>query len=197
MKFVRPLLVAGFAAVLALQPTSANADTVGHGDASGDVRSLTLDSDFDPDNPSAAEPNRAIGDVTRVRVTHATNTVRVQMRYRALNRVGFGHQHQFQFVTPSRQRYVFVDAAPGRWGGKATMRTLRGTKVSCRVSHKIDYVNDTVLVVVPRSCLGRPNVVKVGSGTLTGYGSKIFFDDARRVGGELNQRFAFSPWVRR
>jgi hypothetical protein len=199
MRLVRSVILATAAATVAvLTPSAALADAVGHSDPAGDVRSIPWnDGDIDIHALSTAEPTAALGDVLRVRVSHRSSSVQVIMKFRALTRTGFVQEHTFQFLTPTRNRIVFIDAVPGNWAGKATMRTPQMKKVRCSLSHKIDYAHRTVRLTVPRSCLGRPSAVKVGSGTIVANGTKVYFDDARRVGGEFNDPFVFSPKVRR
>jgi hypothetical protein len=198
MKLVRSALTVSAVALVSLMPAAAHADTVGHTDPSGDVRSVQVDGSGNvPDTTSTAEASKTLGDVTRVVVSHRSSSIRVLMRFRSLSRAGFVQVHEFQFVTPTRSRIVYVVARPGQWGGTASMRRMDGRQVACSLTRKIDYVHHTVLVVVPRSCLGRPSRVKVGSATIIGYGSKYYYDDARRAGGEWTDPFVLSPWIHR
>jgi hypothetical protein len=78
------------------------------------------------------------------------------------------------------------------------MGTLKDKKVGCRgLSRKIDYARNTVRVSVPRACLGRPSTVKVGTFTMVGVGSKVFYDDGFTNGGEFDEPFGLSPKIHR
>lgn len=194
MKLVRTIVVLTVGAVLAL-PTAAHADTSPSVDAHGDVQSIPIDGD-DTASPAAA-PNRAQGDITGVKVTHATNTVRVLVRFRELNRTGPLHSHQFLFKTATRKRWVSLDAGTGHWAGKPTTYNGSGTKVRCAVSRTIDYNKNTVLVVVPRSCLGKPRWVRAGAGTITTYSDKLYYDDGFAPNGSFDDELVLGPRVYR
>jgi hypothetical protein len=199
MKLLRPLAALTAAAAVALVPTAADADSLGHRDASGDLRSVAINptTGVITPSPSTAEPTKTLGDITAVRVVHGSRTIKVVMHYRDLSKAGFAQVHEYQFLTPSRNRLVYIQAAPGNWAGKAVMRTPHGKRVRCSLSHRIDYALNSVVLKVPSSCLGRPSVIKVGSATIIGYGSKVYYDDARRVGGEWTDPFILSPRIHR
>ena len=196
MKFVRSAVVVAAAAV-ALVPTAAQAAGSSHSDAVGDQHSVAVDSaGHVTDTTSTPEPASTNGDITSIHVVNGSRVVKVVTRYRDLAATGRGLLHELQILSPNRNRLVYIDAYPGRWGGKATMRTAHGKRVSCAVRHRIDYARNVIVVKVPRSCLGRPRVVKVGAATLVGDGAgKIFYDDAYRVGGEWTDTFVLSPKV--
>ncbi len=64
MKLLRPVLATAagltMAATVVLTPGTAHAATFSQVDAAADVRSVAIDGDDFADNPSAAEPRRAI-----------------------------------------------------------------------------------------------------------------------------------------
>jgi len=195
MKFVRSAVVVAAAAV-ALVPTAAQAAGSSHSDAVGDQHSVAVDAaGHVSDTTSTLEPASTNGDITSIRVVNGSRVVKVVTRYRDLATTDRGLLHELQILSPNRNRLVYLQAYPGRWGGKATMRTAHGKRVSCSVRHRIDYARNTIVVKVPRSCLERPRVVKVGAATLVAAGSKIFYDDAYRVGGEWTDKFVLSPKV--
>ena len=197
MKLARLLLAVTAGTLIPLAPVAAHADSLGHRDAGGDLRSVAYVDGKAVSSPSTAEPTKALGDVTGISVAHTAGTVKVVMRFRELSPAGFGQLHEFQFITPTRNRLVYLEAGPGRWGGKATMRTIHDKKVSCSLGHRIDYARNLVVLRVPRSCLGRPRAVVVGAATLVGYGSKIYYDDAWGTGGEFTDSFVLSPRIHR
>lgn len=192
MKLIRCVAVLAATALLAL-PTAAHADSAVGLDAKGDVQYVTS-----ADTSTAvAAPDRTQGDISAVKITHGANKVRVLLRFRELNRAGF-IEHDFYFRTASRVRTLSVESETGSWSGRATMRNGRGTKVRCNLTRTIDYSANTVLVVVPRTCLGDPRWVRVGAGTISTYdGSKIFYDDGGRPAGPLGDNLTLSPRVYR
>lgn len=192
------LLVAVTAAVVAV-PASSYADSRGHTDPTRDVHSVAFDSEQKPvAGPSTPEPTAAFADVTRVRVTHGARTITVRMTFRDLAHVGTGQVQELLLVSPKRSRLVYVVAGPGHWKGTVTMRTLKDKKVGCRgLSRKIDYARNTIRVGVPRACLGRPSTLKVGTFTMVGVGSKLFYDDGFTNGGEFDAPFGLSPKIHR
>ena len=199
MTLVRSAALATVAAAVVLMPTSTYADVRGHSDPAGDVRSVALDATHKiVPSPSAAEPGASFADVTRVRVDHASRKVKVVLRFRDLQRIGTGQVQEILLLTPKRSRFVFVAAGPGHWRGKVTMRTVHDKKVACsHLSRKIDYADDKITVGVPRSCLGRPSVVKVGTFTMVGTDSRVYYDDGFTNGGEFTDEFGLSPKVHR
>jgi hypothetical protein len=73
--------------------------------------------------------------------------------------------------------------------------------VACKVKHTIDYTAHTVVVKVPRSCLGKPRWVRVGMAGFTGNGtgdsSLVYVDDALTNGTIAQRGPQYSPKVRR
>jgi hypothetical protein len=171
---VRSALVAAFGAAVALQPAIANADSFTHIDSVGDLMQAPVGStDFQPD------PSRLEGDTASIRVSHLARTVRVKVRYRQLSRVG-GAAHVFVFRTDKGIRQLTVLAGPGNWRGSLTFVNGSNKKVRCNISGGIDYVANTVLTVIPRSCLGNPRWVRVGALAVTVDTNKVaHYDDAR------------------
>lgn len=198
MKLLRSAVVAAATAVV-LVPSAAHADSSGHRDAAGDVRSVAYDATTGKaiGSPSTAEPATALGDLAKIKVSHGRSSLEFVLRYRELVKAGFRHVHEVVIVTPDSARYVDVVAGPGGWKGKAQMSKPSGKKVSCSVGRRIDYGDNTVTIKVPRSCVGNPKVVRIGAVGLIGYDTKIYYDDAYGVGGEYTDPFVLSPKIRR
>jgi len=200
MKLIRSSIVVAAATIVALVPTAANADTKSHHDAVGDMGSIA----YDPvthtltPSPTTPEPASSLGDITKVKVSHTSSTLKFIVRYRNLAKAGSSQRHEFAIASPNGIRYVFVDATPGHWKGGAFMTKANfKTKVRCKIGGHIDYGEDTVTVKVPTSCLHKPKVVKVGVETFIAYGSKVFFDQAYRNGGNYTDLVAASPRIHR
>jgi hypothetical protein len=199
MKLVRSAALAAVAAAVVAVPASSYADARGHTDPKRDVRSVAIDENGNlVTTPSTAEPAATFADVTKVGVTHGSRTVTVVMHFRDLRKAGIAQEQQLLILSPKRNRLVLVDAAPGNWRGKVSMRTLHNKKVACgNLTRKIDYAHDKIRIGVPRSCLGRPSVVKVGTFSEVAIGSKLYYDDGFTNGGEFNDPFGLSPKVHR
>ncbi len=200
MNLVRSAIVATAATAVALVPTAANADTKSHRDAGGDVHSVA----YDPithntvNTPSTAEPAAKLGDITKIKVSHTSSTLKFVVHYRDLFKGGSEQIHEFAIATPNRVRYAFVDAAPGRWKGRTVMTKANlKTRVRCSIGRHIDYRHNTITVKVPSSCLGHPKVVRVGVETFIAYGSKMFYDQAYAVGGNYRDLLTPSPKIHR
>jgi hypothetical protein len=200
VKLVRSVIVLSTAAAVALVPAAALADTKSHRDAAGDVRSVA----YDPathntvDSPSTAEPAAKLGDITKVKVSHGSTSIKFVIRYRDLAKAGSEQIHEIGIASPNGVRYVFVDAGPGHWKGRTLMTKANfKKKVSCHISRHIDYGDNILTVKVPRSCLGHPKVVRVGIESFIAYGSKMFYDQAYRTGGEFTDLLQASPRIHR
>ena len=199
MKLIRSSIVVAVAAAVALVPAAAYADTKSHVDPAGDVRSVAYDPNTGADaSTEAAEPAARLGDITKVKVTHGASTIKFTLRFRDLSKAGFAALYEFAIVSPNGVRYANVVAAPGHWKGKAYLtKKPNGKKVRCSIDHHIDYGDNVVVATVPRSCLGRPKVVKVGVEAFIGYGAKIYYDQAYRTGGGYHDLLTPSPRIHR
>ena len=198
LKFIRSAIVVATAALVPFVPSAAQADAYGHADSTGDLHSVVTDSNGKvTDTTSTAEPTATLGDVTSVRATNRARYVKVVMHYVDLHPAGIFQVHEVMIATRSKARVAMVAAYPGKWGGKAMLRTLSGKKVACSISHNISYAKKKVVIKVPQSCLGHAKVVKVGAATLIADGSKIFFDDAYTAGGLFTDPFVLSPRIHR
>jgi hypothetical protein len=166
MKLTRPaLVVAAAAAVLiALPATAASAQTVLHLDQTHDVRSLDINSSGET---FTRQPKISEGDVQAIAVNHARHNVTVTVKYRELSKTGTDGGHSFLFRTNTgERREVEIATGKGLWWGRTEMATPRGDAVHCSgMSHTIDYAKNKVILVVPRSCLGKPRWVQVAEAT--------------------------------
>jgi len=172
------------AATLVLAPAVAHADTDVHTDFTGDVVSTSFSSNTEEWTP---EPTRTEGDIVSTRVSHLDRKVRIKIKLAALSRTGRGWDFYYVLRTNIGKRYLDLDATRGRWAGKPRLTNANDKTVSCTgLSRSIDYVNDAVLVVIPRSCLGNPRWVRVGIGSIGLGSTKVFVDDARTQGNIYN-----------
>lgn len=189
MKLPRSVVVAAVAAVV-LVPSAAHADSYKQVDAVGDVQSSPMSGSvaFTP------TPDRVTGDVTYTKITHRARVIKVKIAFRDLDRAGPNAQFM-RFKSNRLNREVGLLAYPGTWRGKAAMSTFSDKKVSCNLRHDIDYVANTVVVNVPRSCLGNPRWVRVAIGSATYDETTIYADDARSA--TLPDYWVHGPKVRR
>jgi hypothetical protein len=62
------------------------------------------------------------------------------------------------------------------------MVRANGNETNCNVEHNMRYARDLVRIRIPRSCLGRPNTVRVGVGSFWATQNRIYLDDGLRNG---------------
>ena len=179
----RTALLAGLVvAALAVSSPPAHAAEVS-GDMAKDVVSRDHFSDGPPRRP---EPARRLGDITRTQVALGTDLV-ITTRLRSL--AATGHQEFHWTVVTS------ADEEPGGWSGSLVYNGARRGYFTfldpiaydpecARVV--LDRPARTVTLTVPASCLGDPDWVRVGNGTLTLAGDREYQDDARREGVSLS-----------
>ncbi|MGO4255151.1 hypothetical protein [Marmoricola sp. RAF53] len=191
MRITRVLAATAAAAALVVAPAAAWAGSDTHTDPSADVVSVKVQP-----TTVTSEPTQARGDIASIRVSHLKSTVRVKVRFRDLSPSGDGAGHYFALRSNNTLRYIDVEAGPGKWRGERTVYNAKDKKTTCRgASHKIDYTANTVLLVVPRACLGNPKWVRVAQYSIVAENDKVFADDARVTG--YKDGFFYGPRVRR
>ena len=191
-------LAALLAPAALLLPTVAHAEKVVTEDPVGDVVS-PVDGAEDAYETVPA-PDYAGVDVVRTTVAHGETRLRVDVRFRALERDPF-HFTVIRVRTPAGPYDLMVE----RLGGAPITSLGRGDRdVECRgLKAKVDLGSDTVTASLPTACVGAPRWVKVGVGAVAVAGDQAqpdlaaaYADDAHRVG-EIRERIAFGPKVRR
>jgi hypothetical protein len=155
---VRTLLGTIAVALLVLVTSApAIAETVSITDRRGDV----LEGRVGEPGGYARQADVREGDVVRTTFRHGPRNIVVTSWFRALDFVGARHGYFLRLQTARRvYREVDVEAQRGMWRGRLTVTDARGHRVACRATRRIDYRANTVRVVVPRSCLGRPKLVR-------------------------------------
>ncbi len=174
------------AAVVAT-PGSAEARRYVHQDPRGDMYEVSV-------APYAHRPEQANGDILRIRVRHLARQIRVRVVLAELQQ------------TPATQiildvpfwtnegvfRGVSIIAAPGDWGGMASMVTQRGLRARCAVHHALDYRQNVMALNFSRKCLSNPRWVRLQVETRTAVPDQwgmgwppIVQDDALRTGVEV------------
>jgi hypothetical protein len=101
------------------------------------------------------------GDFVATTFRHGPRNVVVTSRFRDLARVGDHHGYYLRLESGRHvYRDISVEAGPGAWAGRHLVVDRRGHQVRCGVQHTVDYARNLVRIVVPRSCLGSPRVVR-------------------------------------
>lgn len=190
-------------AVAMTPPAPTPTSLVAKKDATGDVQ--TFQAVVNPAPPQTTVPARRNGDIVGARVNHTRSTVRVFLRFAELNPGGEQQVYTYRFATPKLSRTVFFRAFRGKygpidrasyWSGSAPeMYGPAGNRRACAgMTRTIDYRANTALLVIPRTCLGYPSQVMVGSRLtiVTNYQSG-YFDDAFGKGGSYRDPSPYGP----
>lgn len=152
----------------------AQAQVYGHTDPAGDVTVTTCDSNdencIDKLAPTAKQP-----DIVRVVTSHTSTQVKAYAKYAELGPAGT-RMHALRVVTGAgRHLHFSLVTVDGRTVFKELDRDSDGAKVSCSgLVAKVDNTANTVLLSIPRSCIGNPSYVRVG------FGGAIFNDTSWR-----------------
>lgn len=161
----RRLLAVSGAAVLGLGLAApAQAQVVGRTDATGDVTVSTCDSN-DENCTDVLAPTAKQPDIIRAVSSHTSTQVKAFVKYAELGPAGT-RLHQMRVVTGAgrhvRLTLVTVD---GRMVVRDLTRDSDNRKIACSgLVAKVDNSLNTVLLSVPRSCIGNPGYVRVGFG---------------------------------
>jgi hypothetical protein len=177
-------------------PVAAHAGARTYRDGTGDV--WALDTPEDGRHTRAAE--RRHGDIVRTAFLHQQRQVVIRTRFAELGR------HAGRYVVAIRLRtdahlvrWVRLHAGPGEstWRGRTqTYQRDNGTPVDCATTHRVDYTGNTVVVRVPRTCLGEPRWVQGTMGMATFSRGGVFADNPVDDGPTAHLR-GYSPRIRR
>lgn len=181
-------------------PTAAHAARIVTEDAVSDAQSIRSDADEETFDPA---PQHTAGDITRTVVAHGARRLRVQVRYRDLERT-FPRGAFVKVRTPGRRYDIET------WHSTPLTRTQltwgqREDDVRCPgLRSSLDRARDQLTVSVPTACLGGPAWVQVGVLSLVTeveVGSEsdapyyAYFDDAHMAGGFEDQDARLGPKV--
>ena len=184
--------VASLTAAALLLPATAHADKAVHRDAVGDVVSVDESEEITP------APDQKRGDVTRTVANHRAQRVTFKVKMRELPRRASMHGVSTRIVTKQRSYSLDILRVPGL-GKDPVLSTRRGKVIEC--DGLTDTRNDkrrTVSFSVPRSCLGNPRWVRLGSRVFhMSNGTKAFLDESHRDGLDRPRNIAVGPKVRR
>ena len=152
---------------------------------------------------TTVRPGRREGDVVKVRTTYAGRALVVVQHYDRLTRPRTGDLsgHFVSVRTNAGRRAdltVYVDDGPHHPQGQDVWEVPGRDSARCAgLRTRIDYAADTVRVRIPRSCLGNPRWVRVGSAGSSLQDGYLYADDARLRGRLDEDDLAFGPRLRR
>ena len=169
-------------------------------DTVADAQSIRTDAD---EEVFTLAPEHTAGDITRTVVAHGARRVRVQVRYRDLERT-FPRAAYVKVRTPGRR----FDIQSSHNTPEARTQLTRGQRedvVQCPGLHSsVDRARDQLTVSVPTACLGSPAWVQVGVVSVVAevaVGSAgdepylVYFDDAHMSGGFEDHGTRLGPKV--
>jgi hypothetical protein len=165
---------------------SAYAEKVVHVDATADVVSIGWDEQTGAEATVPA-PEQRNGDLLRTVVQHRLRRIILTASYAELRRVA-PTTHFVSLVTnESIRRHLEIVATAAHPQGRILFSSRFGRTVTCSgLERHIDYLANTLRVVIPRSCLSAPRWVRAGFGTVrnltTDLGMRTLVDDANLEG---------------
>lgn len=165
MPLLRAALLTSTLAAVLVPAGAASAASFTVADATGDTWALDMSSNSETYVPAGSQVNV---DVARTVIRHGAGRLVVTSTYADLKRSGNRSLLAVRLRTNEGvKREVDVEtlSRPG-WGGDHHFSKPSGREVACRgLAHEIDYVANTVRVVVPTACLSRPRWVQASIGT--------------------------------
>lgn len=178
------------ATVLALSAPAAHAQELTLTEGTGDVWVSSIDS---PGFTHVDSSRHA--DVTRVRIGHGARRVVLTAKLVELAKRRYsidGLRVQFRTNTGLR-RDAMLSAQAGSRNGRVAFTSRTGKSLTCAIAHKVDYVANTMMMSVPRSCLNSPRYVEFRSETswMNDSTYKVFVDNPH------NDRAHFKGWSSR
>lgn len=190
----RLLAVLGIAVALLVSSAGvASSEVWVTNDAAGDVVAFEYDGESEEMVPA---PEQASGDVRRFAVSHTARhvTIRVTMR-RQLPKEDW---MVFERIKTPRGAFDLMVFRFGFGGGVSLSKANSMREVGCR-GLSVKYDANAVQIAVPRRCIGRPSVVRVGAGVSSFTGDdesgRAYADDALRSA--VGEYLKLSPPVRR
>jgi hypothetical protein len=170
----RRIATAAAATVIALSTVATAAP------ANADSRTLK-DGKGDTWNVSGTEPKKASGhpeaDLRKVVIRHTDRRIIVTGRTQNLRKAGQTLGMTVAVDTASDATYNgYVLGERGAWGGEAYFSASDGT--ACSPKGSMNYRRDLMTLSFPRSCVGRPEWVRLQvAGVYVNNADKIFYDD--------------------
>ncbi len=182
-------------------PTAAHAERVVTKDAVADAQSIRSDADAEVFTPA---PEHTAADIIQTVVAHGAHRVRVQVRYRDLERT-FPTAAYVKVRTPGGRFDIWTSRNTPEGRRTQLTRGQREDVVQCSGLHSsVDGARDQLTVSVPTTCLGNPAWVQVGvlsvvveADVRSQFEEPYFsyFDDAHRTGGFEDHGVRLGPRV--
>lgn len=118
-------------------------------------------------------------DVIRAVAAHRPRVVTSLTRVLDLRRVGRFQEFDTRILTPTNAFAVWVVARKDNRAGRHVLFSFdTGERVRCPgLAHDIGYGTNRVTVSVPRTCIGKPNWVRLSLQNSLGKGDGAFFDN--------------------
>jgi len=139
-------------------------------------------------------PGSKHADVRWVKVRHGAKRIVLTTKLVALTKQGAEVNLRSQLRTNTgMRRDVMLSAGYGTRAGSVAFTSDTGTPPACDIAHKIDYVLNTMMVSVPRSCLNNPSYVEFrseSSWVTAGY-EQVYVDNPH------NAKAEFTGWSSR
>lgn len=170
----------------------AHAETYSHTDATHDVVRLG-----DSGSSQVKVPKQSGGDITRITTRFGRRTLTLTARMRALPAPTY--VAAWLVKTDSGKRYV-VEYIRNKKGGRVRFGTLAKPSKCAAITHDVDFGSATLVLTVPRRCLGGTDTVRtafVTESIHTGDDFVLLLDDAQRDRGFDDDMPAVGPVVRR
>ena len=148
----------------------ASAETRTLKDGKGDTWNVTTD----PPEKQGGHPQ---ADLRKVVIKHTDRKVVVTARTQDLKKSGTVLGMTVAVDTASDATYSgYVAGEPGAWGGEAYFSASDGT--TCSPKGSMNYRRDLMTLSFPRSCVGRPEAVRLQvAGVYVNNADKVFYDD--------------------
>ena len=176
-------------AALILHPTEVQARSIVHSDFRGDVVDVFALS-YDEGGVPETSPRQANGDIVKVRLRHRTNRIRARITFSELQRAGstnFFGVLGLETNERIRRQVWFSTSREDKWSQQSYMQGPSARTVRCPIHHSFDYVNNVLVLGIPRACVSRPRWVQMSFHSHLGFdegGDEAFNykDDALRDG---------------
>lgn len=178
---------------------SAYAEKVVHVDASADVIAWGWDNETETEI-SVPAPEQTNGDILRTVVQHRLRKVILTASFAELRKADPATHFVSIVTNESLRRHVEVAATVARPQGRVLFSTGFGRAVRCTgLERRIDYLANTLRLVIPRSCLSAPRWIRAGIGAVRTHDAEMqtFVDDANLQGAVGSAHPTFGARVRR
>jgi len=177
-------------ALTGLLAPAAYAERVVHRDVVGDASTMTFAGPSEEEPSEEVDPTEVQVDVLRTAVDHRAANVVLTVNVADLRRQSGSESLGLYVRLVTNEgvgRRVTLEVDGGHPQGRLSLTTRNDASVQCAdKTRRVDYANDLIRVVVPRSCLSGPRWVRAGFGVYrfaeAADSAQIWLDDANRNG---------------